>query len=58
MPQHVIDKYIFISGKPDSVKQQITKYIEEDQLALYTGKELKYDEKDALEKELKLLGSN
>jgi hypothetical protein len=33
-------------------------YIEEDQLALYTGKELKYDEKEMLEKELQLLGSN
>lgn len=35
LPQHVIEKYIFIGGDREQIRKELLKYIDESQLALY-----------------------
>lgn len=52
LPQHVIDKYIFLSG--DDIKKELSKFIDEKDLIFYGKKELKWDlkEEERIEKEI------
>jgi hypothetical protein len=58
LPQHVIDKYVFVSGYKDDIKKQLDKYAAPDQLALYGEKDFKYDQDYLLAKELEVFCSH
>lgn len=57
MPPHVVAKYVVIpSGSDKEIKKELTKYIDEDQLAFYGKTNYSFDKDKELELEKKVFG--
>jgi len=54
-----VDKYIFISGSREIIREQLTQHIDDNQLAFYgSNGDLKFTHEDMLKREKDILGSN